>query len=214
MSESTGNGHGKGRMQGDGATQPDPALAQPANIFADLSQFRISETDLMPGLIEHLAHVPVRKPNKQEFFRAHPDPAMSMATSVFLDTEERETYIAMPDIRPLLADLLKPVLLAACITRQKVLLLWPIALPDTTGSGGNRAWGETARQAAELAKKHWVRIHADMAYGGYRIVQAAGELSEPEWPDKSLSELLGVAFKDRLITSADHPVVRKLRGLS
>jgi hypothetical protein len=34
------------------------------------------------------------------------------------------------------------------------------------------------------------------------------------WPEKSLSELLKLAFRDRIIDSAEHPVVKRLRGLS
>ena len=54
---------------------------------------------------------------------------------------------------------------------------------------------------------------ADMGMGGYRIHEAQGELSDPIWPDKSFQELLEVAFRDRIIESENHPVVRKLRGI-
>jgi hypothetical protein len=73
---------------------------------------------------------------------------------------------------------------------------------------------ETAREAAELAKTKWVRVRADMSLGGYRIYQAEGELSGPEWPDKPLTEILRIAFRDRIVDSEDHPVVRRLRGLA
>jgi len=73
---------------------------------------------------------------------------------------------------------------------------------------------ETARQAAELAKTRWVRLAADMGLGGYRIYQAEGDLSEPEWPDKPLAEILQIAFRDRIVDSENHPVVRRLRGLA
>ena len=51
-----------------------------------------------------------------------------------------------------------------------------------------------------------------MALGGYRIMKAKGDLGEPEWPSLSLSELLDVAFKDRVISSEDHPIFNKLLG--
>jgi hypothetical protein len=41
-----------------------------------------------------------------------------------------------------------------------------------------------------------------------------GELSEPEWPDKPLTEILQIAFRDRIVDSENHPVVRRLRGLA
>jgi hypothetical protein len=49
--------------------------------------------------------------------------------------------------------------------------------------------------------------------GAYGMFKARGDLGEPEWPDKSLSELLRLAFKgDRLIDSLNHPVLRELAG--
>ena len=49
---------------------------------------------------------------------------------------------------------------------------------------------------------------------GYRVTEAEGRLSEPEWPkDKSFNKLLTIAFADRIILSEDHPIVRRLRGL-
>ena len=57
-------------------------------------------------------------------------------------------------------------------------------------------------------------IFADKSLGGYRVLQAEGRLSEPEWPaNKTLGELLEIAFGDRIIMAEDHPVVRRLRGL-
>jgi hypothetical protein len=53
-----------------------------------------------------------------------------------------------------------------------------------------------------------------MGLGGYRIYYAQGELSEPEWPDKPLAEILQIAFRDRIVDSENHPVVRRLRGLA
>jgi hypothetical protein len=53
-----------------------------------------------------------------------------------------------------------------------------------------------------------------MGLGGYRIYQAEGALTEPEWPDRTLNEILEIAFRDRIVDSEHHPVVRRLRGLA
>ena len=34
------------------------------------------------------------------------------------------------------------------------------------------------------------------------------------WPEQTLNDLLEIAFQDRIIQSAEHPVVRRLRGLT
>jgi len=183
------------------------------DVFTNLDALRL-HPDLAAtvGTKEVLRHVPVRKPSRTEFIRVHPDEAMQITTGVFVDKEERETFFVMPELRGELAGELKPVLLATAITRQGTILLWPIALQD--GSGGRNAWAETARDAYGLAKVSWVRMVADMSFGAYRIYEAEGVLSEPVWPNKTLSELLEIGFKDRIIDSTDHPVVRRLRGLS
>ena len=120
--------------------------------------------------------------------------------------------LLLPELRAELAGESKPVLLVTAISREAVVILWPVPLPDE--SGRRNAWAETAREACELAKSAWVRLAADMSLGAYRIYEAEGQLSEPIWPEKTLPELLKLAFKDRIIDSADHPVIRRLRGLS
>jgi hypothetical protein len=165
-----------------------------------------------PQTPRRLSHVPVRKPNRHEFFRVRPEPEYWLDTGVFEDREERETFFVAPRMRDALLGEIKPVLLVPAITRQRVLFLWPIKLP-TEGQRFS-GWTETAREAAELAKTRWVRLVADMGLGGYRIYHAQGELSEPEWPDKNLQELLQIAFRDRVVDTDSHPVVRRLRGLA
>jgi hypothetical protein len=184
-----------------------------ASIFDNLEALRLSpESAAMIGTREVLTHVPVRKPSRTEWVRVHPNPEMQIATGVFIDREERETFFVVPELRPELVGDLRPVLLATSITRQGVVCLWPIPLPDE--SGRRNAWGDAAREAAETAKEQWVRVVADMALGAYRIHLAEGDLPDPVWPVKSLGELLQLAFKGRIVDSIDHPVVRRLRGLA
>jgi hypothetical protein len=57
-------------------------------------------------------------------------------------------------------------------------------------------------------------MQADLALGACRIHKAEGVLPDPVWPQKTLAGLLEIAFCDRVITSPDHPVIRKLRGIS
>jgi hypothetical protein len=161
-----------------------------------------------------LTRVPVRRPRKDEFVRCHPDPKMSVAVTIYVDRDEQEqVFFVAPAMRGELAEDLKAVLLQLSITRKGTLFIWPLTLPNEDNPLG-RSWHESAVTAATIAKTKWVRISADKSLGGYRVRQAEGPLSEPDWPtDKSLSDLLTIAFNDRIITSMDHPVVRRLRGL-
>ena len=183
------------------------------SIFDDIDALRLSpDLAATAGSREVLTHVPVRKPNRTEFFRVHPDADMALVTGVFIDKEEREVFFVAPNMRAELAGEMRPVVLVTAITRQSVVFLWPVPLPDE--SGRRNAWSETAREAAELAKAAWVRMAADMSLGAYRIYRAEGQLSDPVWSDKTLPELLAIGFKDRVVDREDHPVVKRLRGLS
>jgi hypothetical protein len=205
-----------------------PALAEPVavrgadaqsivqlqvSIFEDLEALRLSADDTagLTGTRERLLHVPVSNPNRHVFFRTHPDPAMSLVTTIFEDKDAREMFFVVPEMRGALLGETKPVWLTAAITVQGVVMIFPVGLPT---DGRSNPWLETKRQAAELAKTRWVRMVADMQLGAYRIYEAEGELPDPVWPGQPLRELLEIAFKGRIIDHEDHPLVRRLRGLA
>jgi hypothetical protein len=52
-----------------------------------------------------------------------------------------------------------------------------------------------------------------MSLGAYEIFEASGELPDPVWPDFSFQEILKIAFRDRLVERADHPLVQRLQGV-
>jgi hypothetical protein len=89
------------------------------------------------------------------------------STGVFIDREEREVFFVVPELRAELVGELRSILILTAITRQGVLMLWPVPLPDE--SGRRNAWADTTREAAETAKQQWVRVVADMALGAYRM---------------------------------------------
>jgi hypothetical protein len=191
MSDTTHEFNPAGRGNG---SDPELSVSSTTSIFDNLQALRLDPAASLAGAVEHLGHVPVRKPNKMEFFRTHPDPSMSLAASVFNDDEDRETYFVAPSARPILLGYLKPVLLTTSVSRQGVIFLWPVPLPNDAG-GGSRAWGETARQGAELARECWIRMQADLALGAYRIYKAEGVLPDPIWPERGFAELLKIAFQ-------------------
>jgi len=156
--------------------------------------------------------VPLERPKRQEFFRTNPDPAWSLTTSVLFDDENfgRDAYLVMPQMRGALLGDTRPVFLAPVITRQGVFKFWPFKLP--LDDGRPNAWFESAREGLELSKNSWVCMKPDLSLGAYRILQAIGDIPNPVWPDKSVNELLEIAFRGRIIDSEDHPLVRRLRG--
>ena len=157
-----------------------------------------------------LTTVPVRKPNRQDFVRVHPESSYVLDTMLLNLKEERETYLIDPSLRDGITRELTFTRLALAVNRQKVVFLWQLRLPDS--SGKTDAWSLSAMEAYEEAKRSWVRVSANMSLGAHEIYEALGDLSEPEWPEETMTEIVRIAFRNSFIDSYDHPVLRRLRG--
>lgn len=177
----------------------------------DLDKLRLSQnfSDLA-GVKKALVTVPVRKPNRQEFVRVHPNENMSLQTAVLQLKEERETYLVDPSLWSEVPGELIPMVFFTTINRQSVLTLWPIRLPGEDGR--HNQWHLSALEAKTEAKKHWIRLSANFSLGGYDVFIATGDFPEPVWPEFPLQKIIEIAFKDRFIQDLDHPVLRRLRG--
>jgi hypothetical protein len=188
---------------GNSATSTDPF---------DLSRLRLPQdftADL--GVKKALVTVPVRKPDRQAFFRVHPDPAYRIELGVIESREDREVYLVGPDLRSELANEITPKVFYVTITRQGVLALWGVRLPGPDGKLD--AWNSSAHEAAQIAMIKWVRISANMGLGAYDVFEATSQnIPGPEWPPVPLETLLRTAFKDKFIATVDHPFVKSLRG--
>jgi hypothetical protein len=44
------------------------------------------------------------------------------------------------------------------------------------------------------------------------MFEASSTIPDPIWPAASLTDLLKIGFRDKLVGSLDHPVIKKLRG--
>ena len=179
----------------------------------DLESLRVSQDFVKDsGVKKLLTTIPVRKPNRQDFVRVHHDSSYVLDTMLLNLKEERETYLVAPSFREEIPQELTHTRLALATNRQKVLFLWQLRLPGS--SGKTDAWSMSALEAYEEAKNNWVRVSANMSLGAYDIYEALGNLSDPEWPDESMDEIVRIAFRNSFIDSYDHPVLRRLRGES
>lgn len=157
-----------------------------------------------------LVSVLVRKPNRQEFIRTHPDSEMWMEAAILEFKQDRQSFIVSPELAPYLPGEAVAKLLIPTITNHGALFLWHIKLSDDQGRLDE--WNSVAQEAAQRAQAKWLRLMANMGAGTYDVLEAAGSFPEPVWPEKSLQQLLEIAFKGRVIESMDHPVLRRLRG--
>ncbi len=163
------------------------------------------------GAKKALVTVPVRKPNRQEFFRIHPDESYALQMAVLELKSERETYAVTPEIAMALPGETRVVALTTTINRQGNLFLWPVPLPSDDRR--QLAWHTSAREAAALARTGWVRMVANMSGGYYDVWEAEGVIADPQWPEHTFQQLLKIAFGNgRLIDREDHPVLKQLLG--
>jgi hypothetical protein len=178
----------------------------------DLANLRLSQSFTeIAGVKKLLKTVPVHKPNPQDFVRVHPSLEYRDNFPVIELKDEREEYIVTGSLLPDLIGEFTNKTLFTAINRQGVLFLWPVRLPDPEGK--QMEWWRSMREAAELAMTQWIRTKANMSLGAYDMYAAESTLSEPVWPEVTFQELIRLAFRDRLITSLDHPVIKRLRGL-
>jgi hypothetical protein len=166
------------------------------------------------GVKKLLTTIPVKKPNAQTFFRVHPSPEYRDTFPIIGfkdDRDDQEYVVARPLVAELSGEFVTKTLVTA-ITRQGTLFLLPLRLPGPDGR--DMGWWKSLREHAELAKTRWVRVVPNRDLGAYECLVAAATLSDPDWPERSFRDLLEIAFKDNLISSVDHPVIKRLRGLA
>lgn len=163
------------------------------------------------GVVKEFVACPVRKPHKQEFVRTNPDEQYRMLAHIIVLNEERETYLVTPELAAQLPGETKLVTLCLTTSRQGALFLWPIPTPSLEGR--DNGWNASARIAASKAADHWVRVMSNMSQQMYDVFTAPATLGTPVWPEKSMRDILSIAFGESfVIRDAGHPVIRRLLG--
>ena len=186
------------------ATPPDPF---------DLSTLRLNPSFLETAGVKKLTTtVPVRKPGKQDFIRVRPEPEYRDNFALIDLKDEREEYLVPRELMQELAGEVVCKTVFTAINRQGVVFLWPVRLPASDDRKSE--WARSEREAAELAMKQWVRTRPNLSLGAYEHTISERVMADPVWPDLSYLDLLRIAFRDRMVTSIDHLVVKRLRGLA
>src|SRR5262245_53255167 len=166
--------------------------------------------DAALGVRELLVSVPYRKPSKEQFLRVHPDPAFRCTGGLIeLKDDDSESFWVDPSLWPYVADeptFGRRVVLTA-VTRQGCPCLWGLRPPVTDGK--TPAWVTIPLEAAKAAETKWVKLFWDQSQRRHRIKVSDHLTEEPLWPTQTFPELLRLAFKDRLITTTDHPVLKR-----
>lgn len=164
----------------------------------------------MAGAEKVITRIPVRKPNRQEYIRVRKDEGYKITAGIVEDKFEREIYLVDPSMLDELVGEWTPVRIVTAISRQGVLMLWPLKLPGEDGR--SNPWHESALEAASIAETNWIRLAANMSLGAYEVFKAVGDLPEPEFPDLPFEKMIETAFKNNFIDSPDHTLVKKFKG--
>jgi len=160
-----------------------------------------------------LTTIPIRKPNKHEFFRTHPGEEYWRLVA-FVEFE-RVLYLVHPSmVRHLDEGDIFYAKFCLAISKSRELFFWPI---KESAQGRNNMWNDSAFDIAKMAIGKWVKIRSrqeDGKGGGYYEAEIPIiEFGEPVWPDLTQKQLYDIALKgDRIIDRVDHLVIQKLTG--
>jgi hypothetical protein len=158
-----------------------------------------------------LTSIRLGKPDDQEWVRVHP--TCRIDAGILSVTAERgakylihPTFIReLPDIKFSLSTLY------LYTTSQGNLGFWDIKMQGER----ENVWLSTATEAAHAAMPAWKRVFIPRGGDRYQHAPPFTPIADPDWEKitlgKGRSELLRIAFRDRLIMSADHPVIKSIR---
>jgi hypothetical protein len=192
---------------------PEPAVSEEKSPFADIKKLRLrnkARIESESGSISVTAGAP---PN-DKFFMCPPKDEWYLPAMVWVDPQDRRKVYYIGEGLWELSDLqgaLKPVMLAPWMLADGTLGMWPIS----TREFGGADWRDSALEAVRQARTGWVRVQSDPKARRWRSFPPHEPLDRRDWPpDLSPEKFYERAFgKARLALTADHNLVRRLRGL-
>lgn len=164
------------------------------------------------------------RPPKDRFIRTHPfemthgHEEWCLHVLFFQYAEEgqigTENYLVISgtDAYSELYERLRPGLIVLGVTNSGSEFLWELVLPTAAAERRARQWHETRLQCAMKAQETWLRPKADMTAGGYLYEEPLAKLPDPQWSGVSFETLFQLAYRDRIIESSEHAVVKEYLG--
>ena len=181
------------------------------------AEFGYNSAEMLAEPTDNLAarKIEVRKPKASEWCRASTLPQHQLKSPIL--TYEDETlngkvlYLVMPkpEIVSVMENVSRAKHFAVYTNRDGVTFLNPIGL-DASNS-----WNRSAQEAFDSAKRVWT-LQTSLKKAGkehYQVRTSESIQQVPVFRNESVVELLMEAFGDNVISSVDHPIVRKLEGL-
>lgn len=186
-----------------------PSITHTFQTIFSIENLRLDQNfDELP-VEQVLMHVPIGKPAKSSFFRVQPGVEYTFDTLILERKETNEIYLIAPAISQLIPGLTRAVRLHLAVDRQGNPRLIPLPLPGADGR--SNPWHISLRNILQLGMQHWIRIQANMIAGSYDAFKAPLQ-DAPIWPNKTMSELVEIATRGKIIDNENHPVIRELLG--
>ena len=203
----------KGKPEGKPKNDPTiPAVPpnghssdEPVNPF-DLKALRERRASGKVGALK-VFQIEVRKPKSQVYFRVCPGDDYCVDCELFVAKDTGTIFwVGDAAISAFPPGSLTEFRLYTCISAQGSPFLWPAKMPSE--GGRQNKWHTSALEAAEEAKTKWIRIEPNMVDGRYDRWIANGNIAEPEWPNKTMQMLVEIGFRDNLVNTPDHFVIK------
>jgi hypothetical protein len=172
-------------------------------------------TDYAAAINAQASHKPfeLRKPNDQEFFRTSPlnehhIPAASIADKQDMNRIHIVHGSSLAAVRQEFPRAVRAVELVVTQTLEGAWILWPVPLAEDRGG----KWNSSQRAACERGKTLWTNMQSDR--GQYEVTTVDNPRAATWDSCPAVCEILRQALSERLITSLDHPLLCKLRGMA
>ncbi|APG24258.1 hypothetical protein [Syntrophotalea acetylenica] len=181
-------------------------MAKKDNGF-DIASLRIGQ-QLAAKLAPAEKEITVGYPGKLDFFRT-PEGTDYRGTFLFMDDPRtRDGYLIHPGLEEELAGDAAMAEVGLAANQHGDQFVWVVKHPAYDGE----PYGESKLDALDRARTQWVRLRKRQDRQGYDVLTAQGTFPEPEWPDKPFDDILAAVFAGRIVTSLDHPIIKRLRG--
>jgi hypothetical protein len=204
--------------------QPNPAeqdtKAAPITVGNPLAAASLaidqSHMDEFVNMEEESSIVEFQRPPKGIFFTVRSEttkPWQDRGFYFLLQIEGRDPYLVAPEVanQKKDEDVIRPVLIVRYVTMAGEEGLWPLKL-DQPDAKSNR-WNTSALNILELAASgKWVRIVNAKNHYRHQVSKRKFEEMPPRFSNRSLYDLIDVAFKDRIIVSLDHEIWDELEN--
>ena len=170
----------------------------------------LNNSDLRDLVCTELVELSARKPQKDEWFRVHPD--YQQQGGILDIFSEHKVFWVSKGMQSQVAH--DPCftfrICVLCVTRQGVPFIWPLKTDVAAGGTGDK-YVRIPFAAMVHGREKWTRLYYSQEKREHQV-ETSDLLDAPKFPNKPFPELLKLAFKDAVISTADHPAILNLKG--